>query len=411
MEDTKLEYVKIADLKTDEKNPNQMTEAQMNSLKASMDTYGNLQPIVVDQLNNVVDGAHRLLVYKMAGKETIPAIRVSLQSDTDRRIIRQTMNKLRGKHDPALDAEEFVEILKAGQEKKFFDITAIRQAEFYKLMQLLSQEKDVDFIPQIKDTPTSKIGDMWVLGRHRLICGDSTKPETYTALMQGEKASMYITDPPYGVSYADKNTYLNAIAPGNRIQTPIENDHKTRQEMGELWNSAFNLASKNMADGAPYYIHAMQGGDLMMMMMNSILSAGLLLKHMLIWVKNNHVLGRLDYHYQHEPIFYGWKEGSHKFYGYGQTSVWRCDKPTSSKLHPTMKPVELAERAILNSSLEGETILDNFAGAGFSLIASEKLRRKWRGVELDPKYCETIVARWELYTGQKAEKIQSKEGA
>jgi DNA modification methylase len=159
-----------------------------------------------------------------------------------------------------------------------------------------------------------------------------------------------------------------------------------------------------MHKGANYYIHAMQGGDLMMMLMQAILNANLLLKHMLIWVKNNHVLGRLDYHYKHEPILYGWKEGSHKFYGKNQTSVWEVNKPHQSKLHPTMKPVELAERAMLNSSQEGDIVLDPFAGAGYSLIAAEKLRRVWHGIELDPKYVDVIVKRWENYTGLTAKR-------
>ena len=396
--------VDVGSLKFDEQNPNKMTAAQMSALKNSIREYGNLQPIVIDQNGNIVDGAHRALAYKELGYAKIPAILIKIESDADRRIIRQTMNKLRGRHDPMLDAQEFVAILKANEEKKLFDMSAIKETEFYKTIQLAANEEDEDSVPPLPETPITQFGDVWQLEQHILVCGDSTDLQTMEKCMGGELANLLITDPPYGVSYADKNAYLNAVGRGNRIQIPIENDHKPAKEMGELWTAVFKNASNHMHKGANYYIHAMQGGDLMMMLMQAILNANLLLKHMLIWVKNNHVLGRLDYHYKHEPILYGWKEGSHKFYGKNQTSVWEVNKPHQSKLHPTMKPVELAERAMLNSSQEGDIVLDPFAGAGYSLIAAEKLRRVWHGIELDPKYVDVIVKRWENYTGLTAKR-------
>ena len=173
---------------------------------------------------------------------------------------------------------------------------------------------------------------------------------------------------------------------------------------------SLKLAFENSNEGACYYITTPQGVDLLVAISQSIEEAGWQLKQSLIWVKNNIVLGRSDYNYQHEPIVYGWK-GTHKFYGRGgESSVWRIDKPQSSRLHPTMKPVELGERAIINSTLEGQIVLDPFAGAGFSLIASHKLKRVWRGMELSPAYVDVCVKRWENYTGMKAERIPAKEG-
>lgn len=210
------------------------------------------------------------------------------------------------------------------------------------------------------------------------MCGDSTDLACVERLMGGDKADMVFTDPPYGVSYADNNEFWFTV---------LSNVH---------------IATSNQAS---YYICSPQGGDLMMMMM-SIIRAGWQLKHMLIWVKNNHVLGRCDYNYKHEPILYGWKEdGTHEFVGGGRckTSVWDFNKPLKNDLHPTMKPIELCEEAILNSSRQGQITLDPFLGSGSTLIAAEKTSRKCYGMEIDPHYCDVILTRWEKFTGKTAE--------
>ena len=260
-----------------------------------------------------------------------------------------------------------------------------------------------DFNPEGVVETIVQPGDIWELGNHRLMCGDSTQPEDVELLVDYD-IDLFFTDPPYGVSYADKNAFLNAISRGNRIQTPINNDHKSLIEMKEIWLKSFNNALNVATKGASYYICSPQGGELMMMMM-MILEAGWELKHTIIWVKNNHVLGRSDYNYKHEPIIYGWKEGGHKFYSKGsEVSVWEIDKPHKSDLHPTMKPIELCARAIKNSSLVGDNVLDLFGGSGSTLIACEQLQRNCYMMELDPHYCDVIITRWETFTGQKAHK-------
>jgi len=267
----------------------------------------------------------------------------------------------------------------------------------------LYQQAEVveDEVPEPPPEPVTKTGDLWILGEHRVMCGDSTKAEDVGRLMDGAKAQLVITDPPYGVSYAEKNAFLNAFDKGNHNQTKIENDHLNKKETQAMWGAAF----KNMADamglGAVVYCFMPQGGDQMMMMM-MMMEGGIEPKHELIWLKNNHVLGRSDYNYKHEPILYAWKKGGHKFYGDFSTSVIECNKPHASKLHSTMKPVELIAILAKNSSQIGETIYDPFLGSGTTLIAAEQLGRQCYGMEISPAYCDVIVKRWETLTGKKA---------
>ena len=254
-------------------------------------------------------------------------------------------------------------------------------------------QKDMYEQPNDEDIHTDIIiGDFFQIGNHRLICGDSTNKKHLDLLMRGEKAELYITDPPYGVCYADKNKYLNTIAKGNRIQTEIIGDHLSLEQTSVLWDKSFELADANMSEKASYYIFSAQGGDLLMMMM--MIDKHFQLKHCLIWVKNNHVLGRCDYSYKHEPILYGWrKKKTHNFYGGFKTSTFNYNKPIKNDLHPTMKPVELVAELIENSSVVGDIILDNFLGSGTAMVASHGLNRKCYGLELSPKYCQVIIDR------------------
>jgi DNA modification methylase len=236
------------------------------------------------------------------------------------------------------------------------------------------------------------------------MCGDSTDAGSVALLMNGKKADMVFTDPPYGVSYTEKNEFLNRRGTGHRLTTPIQNDEMPPEQMHDFWVPAFKNLHEFTNERMCYYITAPQGGDLLLLL-QSVREAGFMLKHQLIWNKNNHVLGRCDYDYKHEPIVYGWKiGGTHKFYGGGQfkTSVWDIPKPMQSKLHPTMKPVELIENAVLDGSDKGQTVLDLFGGSGSTLIACEKTGRVCRMMELSPRYVDVIVRRWQEFTGQEA---------
>ncbi len=266
-----------------------------------------------------------------------------------------------------------------------------------------------DKIPELPEQIFIKTGDLIELGQHRLLCGDSTKTEDVKKLMGKNKADMIFTDPPYGVSYADKNKFLNSQDGANRSEKDIENDHMTTEETGELWSKTFQAWAPFHADYSSFYICAPQG-ELSAVLIDSLNQNSHSFRHQLIWVKNNHVLGRSDYNYKHEPILYGWQH-KHKFYGKGEQkfSVWEVDKPLKNDLHPTMKPVELMENAILNSSEKAMIVVDYFLGSGSTLIAAEKTGRRCLGMEIDPEYCQVIIQRWSDFTGQDKIKINGKK--
>ena len=243
-------------------------------------------------------------------------------------------------------------------------------------------------------------GQLWRLGTHALLCGDSRQPEDVARVMGGEQFALMVADPPYGVAYADKNEFLNTFAKGNRIQKPIVADHGTPEAMFELWQQAFSALRPHAAPGASYYVTGPQGGDLLFLLLTALKDAEFPLRHMLIWAKNNHVLGRSDYHYQHEPVLFGWVEGAHAFYGgAGETSLWAIDRPHKADLHPTMKPVELWARAMRNSTKSGDLVVDGFCGSGPSLIAAEQLGRRCRAIEIDPGYVAVSLQRYRDTTG------------
>ncbi|HEX9060885.1 MAG TPA: DNA methyltransferase [Clostridia bacterium] len=267
-----------------------------------------------------------------------------------------------------------------------------------------SEEVSEDEAPEVSQEPAiSQVGQVYQLGRHRLMCGDATKIEDVEKLMNGQKADMVFTDPPYGVSYASKNEYLNTISRGNRIQIPIENDHMKLEDTSEFVYKLFLQIKNILAPRSSYYITAPQGGDLMMMMM-MMMKAGIPLRHCLIWVKNNHVLGRTDYNYKHEPILYGWVD-VHDFYGKGKYlfSTWEIDKPLKNDLHPTMKPIALMVNAIQNSTKEDQIVADLCGGSGSTLIAAEQTNRTCYMMEIDPKYCDVIRKRYAKFIGKEEE--------
>ena len=255
-------------------------------------------------------------------------------------------------------------------------------------------EDEYDLDKKVKSR--TKKGDVWLLGSHRLICGDSTDVNRVRELTNGLKVNLFLTDPPYNVDY-------DAL---DSRETILNDNFETDEEAGEkLWLPAFENALSVAEDDCSVYCFMPQGSTHMMMMM-MMMKAGWQVKHELIWRKQSIVLNRADYNYQHEPILFGWNK-KHKFYGkgvYSTTSVWDFDRPTKSKEHPTMKPIKLLCEVLLNSSKEGDVVLDLFGGSGSTLIACEELNRKCLMMELDEHYCDVIINRWENYTGQKARK-------
>ena len=261
---------------------------------------------------------------------------------------------------------------------------------------------------KLKERWGTELGQCWELGQHRLVIGDCTDKAVVEAVAFGESIDFIYVDPPYSVSYADKNKSLNAVAFGNRIQIPMENDHLSTEEAAQgIWLPSFRNLYDIAKPGCVYYCSAPQGGDQMMMMMMMLCDAGWLVKHELIWVKNNHVLGRADYQYKHEPIIYGWKPGAGHYFieSRSEVSTWEIDKPTNSDLHPTEKPLALIERAMNNSSKRGDIIADFFVGSGTTIIAAENLGREARCIELDAGYAAVSIQRWFEATGLEPRRV------
>ena len=253
-------------------------------------------------------------------------------------------------------------------------------------------------------------GDVWQLGEHRLMCGDSVDLEQVKTLMGGGriKADMVFTDPPYGVSIGDKNAELNTVQPYGRCCENIKNDTLSVPALYDVLKQAMDNVRQNCADDACYYVCAPPGGERGLRMRRRMKDAGLNVRHQIVWNKNSATfsIGRLDYDYKHEAIMYTWTKTHHNYRkGAFRTSVWDIDKPRKCDLHPTMKPVELVSNCLLDGSKEGDIVLDAFGGSGTTLIAAEQLGRKCYMMELDPHYCDVIIARWEKLTGKKAIKI------
>lgn len=394
VKESKLEivYIQIDNLIPYAKNAKEHPQKQVDLLVENIKRFGFTTPLLIDEHNNVIAGHGRLLALQKLQATKAPCVRMEGLSEAEVKALRLADNKVAelGEWNLDLAIEELREL-----DAPLLDLTG-----FDKDLLIEPDEKD-DEVPEVPEEPVSKLGDLYILGEHRVLCGDSTKMEDLERLMDGKKADMVFTDPPYGVNYSEKSKRN-----GHKGHAEINADESV-ESAAEVYGEAFKRIAENTKDGAVYYVCAPQGGDqemMMMMMMRSTIPC----RHQLIWKKDSAVfsMGRLDYDYQHEPILYGWK-GSHNHVGNGRfkTSVWEIPRPKASKLHPTMKPVELIEEAILNSSKGEDVVIDLFLGSGSTLIAAEKTGRICYGMELDPKYVDVIVKRWEDYTDKKAQKI------
>lgn len=386
------------------RNPRKISKKNLEKLKKSVQDAPEMlrlrELIVVPHDNEfvVIAGNQRLEAAKAVGMTALPC--KVLPSNTDPAKLREYAIK-----DNLPFGEDDWEVIASDWDTAELEEWGMSVPEKWK-NEAKAEEDDFD-TDSVKEIICKK-GDIWQLGDHRLMCGDSTDEGDVAVLMDGNKADMVFTDPPYGVSYAEKNEFLNALGKPMACPKRIENDDRSPEEMYDFWVKAFTNLHQFSKDEMAYYITAPQGGDLLLLLLQAIRDSGFMLKHQLVWNKNNHVLGRCDYNYKHEPMIYGWKiGGTHNFYGGGdfKTSVWDIAKPLQSKLHPTMKPVALVANCMKDTTKEGDSILDLFGGSGTTLIAAEQLNRKCYMMELDPHYCDVIIARWEKLTGKKATKI------
>lgn len=390
-------------------NPRTREEERQKKLEKSIEELPEMtvaRACLVYKYNGkyvVIGGNRRLEAHRALNKKNIPVIEIPENTPIDKiRRIAIIDNESTGKTDWQKIKEEW-----NLEEIKDWGVDLPQDWNFPE--EVVKEAKEDDFSEEDTENVETrvKIGEIWQLGEHRLMCGDSTDSASVALLMDGQKADMVFTDPPYGVSIGDKNKALNSVHKAGRCSENIANDNISVNDLYPILVKAMTNCRENCKDCACYYVTSPQGGELGLMMM-MMKDAGLPVRHMLVWEKNcaTFSLGRLDYDYQHEPIFYTWTK-SHKNYRKGEfrTTIWRYDKPRKCDLHPTMKPVELVANCMMDASVEGDIVLDMFGGSGTTIIAAEQLGRKARLMELDPHYCDVIIARWEKLTGKEAVKI------
>ena len=382
----------LEEIKPYEKNPRNNDNA-VDAVAASIREFGFKVPIIIDKDNIIVAGHTRYKAAKKLGLKTVPCIKADDLTDEQVKAFRLADNKVAEQAEWDFDLlNEELETITMDMEQFGFDLPEDDEEE---------TPTDIieDDVPDVPEEPKSKYGQVYQLGNHRLMCGDSTKKEDVDKLLNGVKADLLFTDPPYNVSMESKSK--DVLKSDN--YSHIENDDLSEDEFKMFLQSVFTNANDSLKDDSSYYVFSCQGGDseLMMMMMRE---CGIRCRHQIIWVKDAPVfsMGRLDYDYKHEPILYGWKK-KHNFYRNGQQdkSVWEF-KRTANKLHPTMKPVELIVNALMNSTKNGNIVLDLFGGSGSTLMACEQTERINYSMEFDPHYVDVIIQRWENFTGKKA---------
>lgn len=378
------------------RNSRTHSDAQVAQIAASIREFGWTNPVLVDGSNGIIAGHGRVLAARKLGFEQVPVIELAHLTESQKRAYVLADNKLAenaGWDDELLRIE-----LEALQAAGFdLSLTGFADDELAALMAELAGNEgltDDDAVPEVTDDPVSQPGDVWLLGEHRLLCGDATDPVALETLMGSDLADMAFTDPPYNVNYA--NTAKDKQRGTHR---PILNDNLGEGFAGFLSAACANLLA--YSKGAVYI--AMSSSELDTLQL-AFRGAGGKWSTFIIWAKNTFTLGRADYQRQYEPILYGWRDGVDHFWcgDRDQGDVWFINKPVKNDLHPTMKPVELVERAIRNSSKTRDIVLDLFGGSGTTLIAAEKTQRRARLVELDPKYVDVIIKRWQDYTGKAA---------
>lgn len=410
-------------LKPYEQNAKKHGRDQIEKLKESIDEFGFLTPCLIDREYNLIAGHGRVMAAKELGMEKVPCVFIEGLSDAQRRAYILADNKLGelGEWDMEIVAEELKWLQENGLD---IDVTGFTlDDQIIDNKEIDDLDVGVDYSELCEEKPFTGKGQIWCLGRHRLMIGDSTNRDDVLALAGGKDVDLLETDPPYNVNV--KNAAGDTIA----------NDNLPEKEFEQFLRATFENAYSVMRDGAAFYIwHADSNGRVFR---NTCEEAGLSIKQNLIWVKSHFTLGRQDYQWRHEPCLYGWKEGAAHYFSekrnistiikskndlagmtrdelidyvmeiYDASSVMMEDKPIADDLHPTMKPVPLIEKQIKNSTREGEIVLDLFGGSGTTLIACEKLRRVCFMMEYEPKYADRIIARWEAETGMKAVLLNS----
>lgn len=384
---------KIAELVLDPENARKHSARNLDAISNSLKRFGQRKPIVVGAGNVVLAGNGTLEAAMSLGWESIDVVEAPADWDIN------TARAFALADNRSAELAEWDESVLAKQ------LLALDEADFdieelgFDMPQIIDPvDINEEEPPALPEEPQTKRGDLYRLGSHLLLCGDATQVDDYKALLGDEEVDMIWTDPPYGVSYVGKT----------KDALTIENDSLTWQELQDFLAEAFSTMITFTKPGACWYVAAPSGN--IFQAFSIPLSELQVWRHTLVWVKDIFVMGRADYHYRHESIFYGWTPGAahQEPPDRKQDTVWEIPRPRASKEHPTMKPIELITRAINNSSLMKDIVLDPFAGSGSTLIACEQTNRQARLIELDPKYCDVIIARYERIFGVKAELVNRK---
>ena len=384
--------VSVEDLIPYALNSRTHSDQQVAQLAASIREFGFTNPVLVDEQNNLIAGHGRLLAARKLKLDKVPAVVVTGLDDRKRRALVIADNKL------ALNADWDEEALRVELEDLAGDFGELMGFSEDELVALLKQDEgtegltDEDAVPDVPEQPVTVEGDVWLLGRHRLMCGDSTSIQHLERLCDGQLVDMWLTDPPYNVAYEG----------GTKEKLTIQNDSMSNDAFRQFLCDAYSAADAVMKKGAVFYIwHADSEGY---NFRGAAADIGWPIRQCLIWKKSSLVMGRQDYHWMHEPCLYGWKEGASHLWASDrkQTTILEFAKPSRNGEHPTMKPVALFEYQMLNNTKGGDLVLDSFGGSGTTLIAAEKNGRTAMLMELDPRYCDVIVKRWQDFTGKQA---------
>ena len=355
---------------------------QINKLRSSLREFGFINPVIIDRDYNVIAGHGRIEAAKAEGISEVPCVFADYLTEAQKKAYILADNRM------AMDAgwdEELLRVEIEALQAESFDVglTGFDESEIADLFETDSEVKEdgFDVDAELEKPPVTKSGDLWLLGNHRLICGDSTREETYTLLMDGKKANLVVTDPPYNVNYEGS-------------AGRIKNDNMENGKFYQFLLDAFTCMEKVMENDASIYVfHADTEG---LNFRKAFADAGFYLSGTCIWKKQSLVLGRSPYQWQHEPVLFGWKKkGRHQWYtGRKESTIWEFDKPKKNGDHPTMKPVPLVAYPIKNSSMSNCIVLDPFGGSGSTLIACEQTDRVCHTIELDEKFCDVIVKRY-----------------
>jgi DNA modification methylase len=396
-DELKIEAVQLATLIIDEKNARRHNERNIGEVIRSLETFGQHAPIVVQRgTNKILIGNGRVEAMRRMGWESCD---VHFVDDDDATAVRRALADNRTAELGSWDVDILAELI---SDLDSLDIVGWSLDEIRELVSSQTEidkaDDDFDIDSALNDEPIVKRGEVWKLGHHRLMCGDSTLSEDVALLMDGEKAQIVFTDPPWNVDYGSDEKH-----PSWKSRT-ILNDHMSTEMFGEFLTKSINCIKSSVVLGAMVYMvmSAQEWGNLM----NVMSGCGFHWSSTIIWAKDSLVLSRKDYHTRYEPIWYGWVDDNKRLCPLKdrtQDDVWEIPRPRRSEEHPTMKPIELVIRALENSSRLDDNVIDFFGGSGTTLIAAEKAKRRCFMMELDPKYCDVIIKRYAELKGSESD--------